>query len=48
MSVCVCVCVGGGGGGGGRAAAAITQTRHSLNRPLKKSPARRNEMRPSG
>ena len=48
----VCVCVGGGGGGGveGRAAAAttkFTQTRHSLNRPVKNSPARQNEMRHS-
>ena len=54
MSVCVCV-GGGGGGGGGRLEGAgssnneqkFTQTRHSLDRPVKKSPARRNEMRHS-
>ena len=48
MSVCVCGCVCGGGeiGGGGQLQQQqkFTQTRHSLDRPVKKSPARRNEM----
>ena len=49
--------MGGGGGGGGGAVGGggqqrqqqqkFTQTRHSLDRPVKKSPVRRNEMRHS-
>ena len=50
MSVCVCVGGGGGGGAGGggqQQQQKFTQTRHSLDRPVKKSPVRRNEMRHS-
>ena len=48
--VCVCVCGGGGGGGGGRQQQQqqkFTQTVNSLDRPVKKTPARGNEMRHS-
>ena len=47
------VCGGGGGGGGGGGAGQqqqqqkFTQTLNSLDRPVKKTPARRNEMRHS-
>ena len=47
----MCVCGGGGGGVGGggqqQKQQKFTQTKHSLDRPVKKSPARRNEMRHS-
>ena len=47
------MCVGGGGGGGGGGEGGqqqqqqkLTQTRHSLDRPVKKSPdLRRGEMK---
>ena len=48
-SECVYVCVGGGGVGGGgqqQQQQKFTQTVNSLDGPVK-SPARRNEMRPS-
>ena len=48
----MCVCVGGGGGGldgGGQQQQQqkFTQTLNSLDMPVKKTPARRNEMRHS-
>ena len=38
-------CGGGGGGGQQQQQQKFTQTRHSVDRPVKKSPAKRIELR---